>query len=262
MKIRNYIKPTSLDEAYELVAAGGTVIGGGAWLKLMPKTIESAVDISGLGLDLIKETDEHIYIGSMATLRTVETSQLLKTYMGGVVCHAASHIMGVTVRNIATVGGSVANRFGFSDLLTSLLAVNATLRFQHHGTMSLEDFLTSPFSDKDILIELILKKDQGIGVYKSLKKTSTDFPVVNASVARVGNHYRIAVGARPGVARLADKAMAVINQSDTLTDEVIESAAALVAEELPFGTNSRGSEAYRAEVAKVLVERCLMEVRV
>ncbi len=262
MKIRNYMKPSSLDEAYELVSSGGTVIGGGAWLKLIPKTIENAVDISGLGLDTIRETDENIYIGSMTTLRTVETSELLKGYMGGVVCEAAGHIMGVTVRNIATVGGSVANRFGFSDLLTPLLALGATLKFQHHGTIRLETYLASPFSDKDILIELMLKKNAGQGAYRSLKKTSTDFPVVNASVAKVDNLYRISVGARPGVAKLALKAMAILNESDSITEEQLLSAASSVAEELAYGSNSRGSEAYRAEVAKVLVERCIREVLV
>lgn len=262
MKIQNYMKPTSLDEAYELVSSGGTVIGGGAWLKLLPKTIENAVDISALGLDTISETKENITIGSMTTLRSLETSDLLRAYMGGVVCEAASHIMGVTVRNIATVGGSVANRFGFSDLITPLLALDATLKFQHHGTISLEGYLAAPFSDKDLLVELILKKDVGRGAYRNLKKTSTDFPVVNASVTRVGNHYRISVGARPGVAKLALKAMAILNDSELITDEEVLTASSSVAEELAYGTNSRASEAYRAEVAKVLVERCIREVLV
>lgn len=262
MKIRNYMKPSSLEEAYELVASGGTILGGGAWLKLMPKTIETAVDIGGLGLDVIKETEEHIVIGSMTTLRTIETSQVLGQYMGGVVCDAASHIMGVTVRNIATVGGSVANRFGFSDLLPTLLALDVTLRFQHHGTISLESFLATSLSEKDILVEIILKKDQGVGAYRSIKKTSTDFPVLNASVTRIGHHYRIAVGARPGAARLASQAMSVLNEASSVKEEDIQAAAALVATELSYGSNSRGSKAYRAQVSKVLVERCIREVLV
>lgn len=262
MKIRNYMKPSSLEEAYELVASGGTILGGGAWLKLMPKTIETAVDLSGLGLDGIHETDEQITIGSMATLREVETSSVLGQYMGGVICHGASHIMGVTVRNIATIGGSVANRFGFSDLLPTLLALDASLRFHHKGIVSLEDFLTKPLADKDILVEIILEKNQGLGAYRSIKKTSTDFPVLTVAASRIGKTYRVAVGGRPGAARLATQAMALLNERPSLEASDLTEAAALVAEELTFGSNSRGSAAYRKEVSKVLVERCLREVLV
>ncbi len=54
--------------------------------------------------------------------------------------------------------------------------------------------------------------------------------------------------------------MAILNESESMTEEQILLAASFVAEELAYGTNSRGSAAYRAEVAKVLVERCIREV--
>ncbi len=260
MKIQNYIKPSSLEEAYELVNSGGTVLGGGAWLKLLPKTIETVVDLGQLSLDEISETNENIYIGTMSTLRTIEKNDLLKNHMGGVISEAASHIMGVTVRNIATVGGSVVSRFGFSDMLTPLLALDASLDFHHHGTISLEEYLNSPFKDKDILVRVILKKDEGKAVYKTLKKTSTDFPIINATAARIGNYYRVTVGARPGVATLAQGLMTILNNSTVVDEALITKAIETLATELTFGSNSRGSGSYRAEVAKVLVERCLNEV--
>jgi len=260
MKIRNYMKPSSKEEAYELIQSGGTVIGGGAWLKLLPKTIETAIDISGLGLEAIRETKENIYIGSMVSLRSLETSSLIQGYMGGLLSDAASHIMGVTVRNLATVGGSVANRFGFSDLITPLLALDAVLNFHHSGPMPLQDFLSKGLDDKDLLVEVVLKKDQGKGVYKTLKKTSTDFPVLNVSVVHRGSLYRIAVGARPGVATCAEKAEIYMDSQSEIHETVLEEAALIASKALTFGSNSRGSAAYRQQVAATLVRRCLEEV--
>ena len=74
MKIDSYQKVDSVKKAYELLLEqpGAAVIGGGAWLKLMPKTIGTAIDLSGLGLDEIEETEKEYVIGSMVTLRQVE----------------------------------------------------------------------------------------------------------------------------------------------------------------------------------------------
>lgn len=260
MKIRNYVRPTSVKEAYELVAAGGTVIGGGAWLKLMPKTIESAVDISDLELDQLRETDENLYLGSMMTLRDVEIHPLLQTYMGGVVSEAASNIMGVNVRNIATIGGTVVGRYGFSDLLPTLLALGADLHFHHSGTISLEDYLKGGLQEKDVLTEIQLKKEKGKAKVITLKKTSTDFPVLNVAACSVGNHIRLAIGARPGAASLAYEAMTMINHSDSRDEGMLKAVAEKAVEELSFGSNTRGTAEYRQEVAKSLVVRALKEV--
>jgi len=254
------MKPSSREEAYELLIDGGQIIGGGAWLKLMPKTIENAIDISGLGLDQITTTDTSIRIGSMTTLRMIETNEIISGFMDGIVSDAASHIMGVTLRNIASIGGSVVNRFGFSDMLTPLLAIGASLHFYKHGIISLEGYLSNPFKDKDLLIEIILDKQVGKACYSSVKKTSTDFPVINVAVSQVDGIYRVAVGARPGVAKLAPKLMLQLNGADMLEEADIETMVAELNEDIVYGSNSRGSASYRSHIAQTLVKRCLKEV--
>ena len=255
MRIRNYVKPATPEEAYELIQSNGTVIGGGAWLKLQSRTVEHAVDISGLGLDKVTETDDGIEIGSMVTLRSIESSKVLKKYLDGILCEAAGHIMGVTVRNVATIGGTVASGFGFSDLIPALLSANAVLKFQQHGEVTLESWLEKPFEGKDLLLSINLPSVEGSGAYKVLKKTSTDFPIVNAAVAQIGEDLRIAVGSRPGAAKISYEGAKVIKDGGNAAQ-----AAQAVVEELTFGSNSRGSSDYRKQVAKVLVERCLKEV--
>jgi CO/xanthine dehydrogenase FAD-binding subunit len=65
----------------------------------------------------------------MVSLRDFEMSLLVKNIQGGILVSAVSQIMGVAFRNGATVGGSVAGKFPFSDLITPLLALDTTLIF-------------------------------------------------------------------------------------------------------------------------------------
>ena len=78
-----------------------------------------------MGLDTIEETDTEIIIGAMATLRDLETNAALNAYTAGAVREAVRHIVGVQFRNCATVGGSIYGRFGFSDVLTMFLVLDA-----------------------------------------------------------------------------------------------------------------------------------------
>jgi len=261
LKIKTYIVPTDLEEAYHMLQKDEAgVIAGGAWLKLLPKTLAYGIDLSGLKLDTINETEENYTIGSMVTLRQIETHSSLSTYMGGVLHDAITHIMGVPIRNIATIGGTVAGRYGFSDLLTPLLALKANLVFYKKGQITLESYLKEAPKDKDILLQIIIKKEYGKAQYTTVKKTANDFPILNVSVMKIGSHYRVAVGARPSVAVLATRTMAFLNESKVLREEVIEKAAGIAVEEVNFGSNARGSKAYRTQLCKVLVERGIKEV--
>ena len=78
LTINNYCRAKSLDEAYDLLQnKSNIIIGGMLWLKMQNKTVNTAIDICGLGLDKIEVKDEKIYIGSMVTLRELETNKLL-----------------------------------------------------------------------------------------------------------------------------------------------------------------------------------------
>ena len=66
LKIKNYVKAESLAQAYELnQKKNAIVLGGMVWLKMGNRNIVTAIDLSGLGLDSITETDEEFVIGCM-----------------------------------------------------------------------------------------------------------------------------------------------------------------------------------------------------
>ena len=104
----DYVKVESLGEAYELCKKRSSlVIGGMVWMKMTNVTKRTIVDLSGLGLNGIEETEDAFSIGCMCTLRQLETHEGLNRYFGGIFKECTRHIVGVQMRNCATVGGSV-----------------------------------------------------------------------------------------------------------------------------------------------------------
>jgi CO/xanthine dehydrogenase FAD-binding subunit len=155
-------------------------------------------------------------------------------------------IVGVQFRNMATVGGSIWGRFGFSDVLTVFLALDSYVELYKGGIVPLEEFAKMK-KDNDILVRLIVKKTPCKVVYSAMRNQRTDFPVLACAVAQMNGEYRASIGARPGRAMLVRRDNA-------------EGFAAFVAENTPTEGNLRGSAAYRTHLTRVLVERSMNEL--
>jgi len=261
LRITNYIKVNSIDEAYNklITSEKNVVLGGGAFLKLSPREYDTAIDLNDLGLDYIKDYEDCVEIGSMTTLREVETNMTLQKCFNGILSKAASVIMGVQLRNVATVGGTVWGRYGFSDFITALIALETKVCLYKLGEVSLDEFISSSNNDKDIILCLKINKNITAAAFKDFRTTATDFAILNVAASRVNNHYKIAVGARPGVAIVACKTMDLINALENPIEKLPEIINTL-SNEVHFGNDLRASSEYRNDIAKVLLKRCLMEV--
>lgn len=98
LRIREYRRVESLEEAYELnQKKTNRIIGGGLWMKIGDRNLMTAIDLSGLGLDQISETEDEFVIGCMATLRDLEVHPGLNAYTDGAVKQSVCHIVGVPV---------------------------------------------------------------------------------------------------------------------------------------------------------------------
>jgi CO/xanthine dehydrogenase FAD-binding subunit len=257
LNIKEYLRPQTLKEANELLE-NAVVIGGGVFLHQSSRNIDCVLDLTKLNLDFIVEKEEAIEIGAMTTLREIEKSSLIKENFDGVLSKTAASIMGVQLRNAATLGGSVYGKYGFSDVLTTLLALDARVELYRKGNISLEDFLESK-RDKDILMKVIIQKGNYRTSYQGFRNTNTDFSIINASAALKNNGVRICVGARPLVAKTAYCAMDYISKNEINEVSAIK-AGEIAAEELDFGNDMRATAEYRRELCKILVKRCIMEV--
>ena len=78
---------------------------------------------------------------------------------------------------MATVGGSIWGRFGFSDVLTVFLAMDTYVELYQGGRIPLREFVGQK-PDQDILVRLVIKKTSGCFSYASVRNQSTDFPVI------------------------------------------------------------------------------------
>lgn len=248
--IQKYLKAASLEEAWNAnQKRPNRVLGGMGWMKMSSGNVSTAIDLSGLGLDQIEETDDAFIIGAMVTLRQFETHEGLEQYFHGAVRESVRHIVGVQFRNCATIGGSVWLRAGFSDPLTLLLALDCTVELYQGGDQTVQvpiaEFCHMK-PDNSILTAVHIHKTGRQIAYQSFRNTETDFPVLAVAVSRLAGSYCAAVGARP------TRAMAVTAEQ---VDQLIEKA-----QTLPYGDNLRASAEYRTMLAGVLIRRAAEEL--
>lgn len=253
LKIKNYVKAESLEQAYELNQKKSTcILGGMLWLKMSSRTFQTVVDLSALGLDQIEETEDEFSIGAMVTLRQLEKHEGLNRISDNAARESVKSIVGVQFRNLATVGGSIFGRFGFSDVLTFFLALDTYVELYHGGIIPLEQFAKQPY-DRDILIRLIVKKTKTDCVYLSHRNTKTDFPVVTCAVSSLDGRGYAVIGARPGRASRAE--LPNEWQEMIIQEEDRKKLAEQIAAQMTFGSNMRASAKYREHLAKVLLKR-------
>ncbi|MBR4410360.1 MAG: FAD binding domain-containing protein [Firmicutes bacterium] len=256
--IQKYVRAQSLEEAWELnQSKRNRIIGGMLWMRLGSGSVNTAIDLSDLGLNTIVETDEEFSIGAMSTLRDLEMHEGLNSYSCGAVKNAVKDIVGVQFRNMATVGGSIWGRFGFSDVLTVFLAMDTYVELYKGGIMSLEEF-ASMRADNDILVRIIVKKTQGKVVYTSMRNQRTDFPVLACAVSCIGGEYRLSIGARPARARVFRDEKGIL--AGGITEQSAKDFAQYAGKTVHTGSNMRGGAAYRSHLVKVLTERSLQEL--
>lgn len=257
--IQNYIKAESLEHAWQLnQKRSARIMGGMLWMRLSRKRVQTVIDLSGLGLDGIEETEDFFKIGCMTTLRDLELHSGLEKLTGGAMRESVCHIVGVQFRNMATVGGSIFGRYGFSDVLTLFLALDTSVELYKGGIIPLREFAQMK-KDNDILVRLLVKKETCRAVYLSQRNTKTDFPVLTCAVsAAQGRPVRAVIGARPQRAVVVEDEKGILTNG--ITEETAKAFGEYVASVLSFGSNMRASAEYRRMIAEVLVKRACLEL--
>ena len=246
LNIQNYRKVESIEEAYELnQKKANRIVGGMMWMRMGDNRINTAIDMSGLGLDKIEESDEEFKIGCMTSLRQLENHKGFNEYTNGCAKEALRHIVGVQFRNLATVGGSIYGRYGFSDVLTLLIG--------------LDSYVAQSY-DRDIIVSIIVKKKPVKMFYEAVRITETDLPVLTcAAVSFSGlGEYNLCIGARPGRAVVVEDKEGILKGG--VNDETIENFARYVRENVSTESNMRGSAEYRSHLAEELTKRALRAV--
>jgi aerobic carbon-monoxide dehydrogenase medium subunit len=272
-----YFAPTTLDEALGLLQEHGedakVLAGGQSLIPLMklrfaaPRVI---VDINGLSeLGQLEQEDGALRIGALVRHKTCEKSELLQGRYG-TLGDAAPMISDPIVRNLGSVGGSLAHADPQGDWGSVMLAMRAEITAQGPNgtrTIPIDEFFQGPFTTvlepTEILTEVRIA-DLGTragGSYLKLERKVGDFATVGVAV-----HVAFANGSvdKAGIAltgvgpinlraEAAEQALA----GRALDEQAIGEAARLAAEAAQPRTDLRGTEAYKRNVVRVFTERGL-----
>ena len=218
-------------------------------MRLGSRRVATAIDLSACGLDQIEETEAEFRIGAMCTLRQLERHAELNALVNHVFEFAVHDIVGVQLRNTATVGGSIYGRFGFSDVLSAFLALDSYVELTGAGRVPLAEFVDMGYV-RDVIERIVVVKHDYRASYEAVRKAATDFPSLNVTAAWWDNSWHVTVGARPLRATLLQgEACGLVNEQPS-EDELRALAASVRA--LSYGTNLWGSADYRRRISAPL----------
>lgn len=272
-----YFAPTSLDEAVSILERFGDeakVLAGGQslipLLKLRFAAPRALVDINRIdGLDLMAEEDGALRIGGRVRHRSCERSSLLRGRYQAL-GEAAPQISDPLVRNLGTVGGSLAHADPQGDWGAVMLAMSATVEARGpKGTRSIpiEQFFDGPFTtvlEPTEVVTSVLVPDPGEragGAYLKLERKVGDFATVGVAVHLAldgGRVRRAGVGltaAGPTNVKATEAERALVGAQ--LDDNAIRQAAELAAKAAEPKSDLRGSADYKRHVVRVFTEEGL-----
>lgn len=271
----DYAAPATLEEALSLIEAGAKPLAGGMSLipmmKLRLATPEKLVDIGRLkDLNYIREAAGAIHVGATSTHYDVETSPLVRGKCL-LLAETAAHIGDMQVRNMGTIGGSIAHADPSADYPAALQALEAGIVLQgarSARTVPAADFFVDTFTTAlepgEIVREVIVPVErEGVGTsYQKMLQPASGFAMVGVAARIERSGGRIGT-ARIGVtglsncsyrARAAEKAL----EGTPGSADDVQQAAALVPEGVDASSDLHASADYRRHLAVVYAARAIL----
>jgi carbon-monoxide dehydrogenase medium subunit len=252
-------KADSVANAAALLAqTNGKLLAGGqslvAAMKLRLSQPGTLVDLSGIReLHGIRREGDHVVIGAMTRHAEVAASKEVQAAIPALAA-LAEGIGDRQVRNMGTIGGSIANNDPASDYPAAVVALNAIVNTSKRK-IAADDFFKGLYetalADDEIITSVsfpVAKK----AAYVKFPQPASRFALVGVFVAQTSTGVRVAVaGAGPCVFR-----------AKSLEDALAKSFTADSAKGVriaPAGLNNdiHGSAEYRGHLVSVLASRAV-----
>jgi carbon-monoxide dehydrogenase medium subunit len=271
----DYHRPGSIDEALQLLSQldDAKVLAGGQSLipvmKLRLAAPEHLVDINRVpGLDAIEEDVGSLRIGALVRHNEMVASETVARYP--MLAAAAPQIADPIVRNLGTVGGSLAHADPAGDWGAVMLAAGASVilrsaRGERELPMNgfLVDVFTTALEPDEILTQVLVPQPPGSsgGTYLKLERKIGDFATVGAAVQVELSNGTIAragialTGVGPTNVHATDAEASLAGAEPT--DAAFAEAGRLAASATDPVADVRGSAEYKRHVADVFVRRGL-----
>jgi aerobic carbon-monoxide dehydrogenase medium subunit len=272
-----YHRAATLDEALSLLGEhpdDAKVLAGGQSLIPLMKLRFAApahlVDINHVtGLDQIQESDGTLHIGALVRHNSLAASDVISARYPTIAA-AAPQIADPLVRNLGTIGGSLAHADPAGDLGSVMLALGASVVLKGASgerEVPISEFLVDTFTTSiqptEILTEIRVPAPppRSGGTYLKLERKVGDFATVGVAVALTLSNGSIGragigltgVGLKNIEATAAEGSLAGASAGDAAFAE----AGRLAAEASDPVTDVRGSAEYKRHMVDVFVRRGL-----
>jgi len=255
-----YAQPDTLADAASMLAStGGRPLAGGqsliAAMKLRLSQPGTLVDLSGIAdLRGIRKDGERLVIGAMSRHAQIASSDIVRATMPAL-AELAEGIGDRQVRNMGTLGGSLANNDPAADWPAAVLATGATVR-THRRAIAADDFFKGMFETALAPDEIITAVDFPVverAAYAKFPNPASRFALVGVFVARTANgDVRVAVtGAAPSVFRATAIEDALAKRFTPVAAKGVEVGADGLNDDL------HGSAEYRAHLVSVMASRAV-----
>ena len=270
-----YERPATLAEALHLLNdSGAKALAGGMSLvpmmKLRLAAPDTLVDLGGIpGQKQIDAVNGHLRIGPMVTHYELESGAAIRSACP-LLSACAARIGDVQVRNVGTIGGSVAHADPAADYPAALLALEAELVLTGpSGQRSVKadefflDTFTTALEAGELITEIRVPRDEsGTGAaYEKKAQSASGFAIVGVG-ARVQieggriKRARVGVTGLGGVAYRARSVEARLEGTSGTPDDV-RAASASVSDGVDVSSDIHASADFRAHLARVFTARAL-----
>lgn len=278
-----FIRADSVPHATALMREDPDVtkfVAGGTAVVLMMKhrliaperlvAVDHLTELRGIQVD-----DGHLRIGGTTRLNDIARDDVVRASFPAL-AHAANVVGNIRIRNVATLGGNLAEADYASDPPAVLISLGARARVQGgdgEREIPIEELITGFYTTSLAPDELITSigvpvREAQISVYEKFRtRSSEDRPCVGvAATAEFGDATRVArLSVVVGAAGSRPQTLPAVTQQlegQDLNDEGIATVAAAYGRELEFMDDHRGSAWYRSRMVEVFVARALRRITI
>lgn len=238
--------------------------------RIVPEVVVDLKRVSGMNA-IIFDPDEGLRVGALATIQSLKNSIVVKRNYK-MLATAAGVESSVQIRNVATIGGNIANASPAADAPLALIALGASVVLARSGSsrrILLEEFFTGPgktvLEPGEIIREVHIPPlpPRSGGSYLKHAVRRTDIAIVSAAVfvkldEDMCRDIRIALGSVAPTAFRAKRAEGLLRGKEITAGLAEEAAQAAVEESRPID-DIRGYAEYRAETVLDLTKKAIME---
>ncbi len=272
-----YHRAGTLEEALSLLDTYGEdakVLAGGQSLipimKLRFATPGHLVDVNRVaGLDGIEERDGSLRIGALVRHNTLAASDIIKARYPTIAA-AAPQIADPIVRNLGTIGGSLAHADPAGDLGSVMLALAGSVVLRSSSAereVPISEFLldtfTTSIAPNELLTEVRVPAPgaRSGGTYLKLERKVGDFATVGVAIALALDNGSVA-RAGIGLTSVGLKNLEATEAETSLAgaapgDDAFAEAGRLAAAASNPTDDVRGSAAYKRHMVEIYVRRGL-----